>query len=219
VVRGLLIDPDDETAPLYARNRGNIMTSTNKTHLLTRHTAVLLIAVTIILITSVQAVSAGTLMYPLVKNKGSIGISSVPYQTTISLDNRQAGVTPTTITGVTPGQHTIVLTKAGYEPYTQVVTVQAYKTTSVYAVLLQKPIVTALTGTLKIASTPLGAAVYLDNKRVGVTPCTISRVSTGEHTVLLIKAGYELYTQQVTVEPGKTTPVYALLLQKSSGIF
>ena len=110
--------------------------------------------------------------------------------------------------------HSILLTYPGYSPYTTQVTVQSDQTAPVYAILLPKPQATLSTGALAVSSTPTGATVYLDDRQAGVTPYTIPSVPAGQHTLLLTYPGYEGYSQQVTIQPGKTTPVYAILLQK-----
>jgi PEGA domain len=170
--------------------------------------ALLLTALLAILITCVHWGMAGQLA-------GSIGISSVPTHASIYLDNKLVGVTPYTIKGVLPGQHAILLTSLGYASYTSQVSVQPDQVTSVYAILLPKPTVALLTGSLAVSSTPTGATIYLDDRQVGVTPYTIPAVSAGQHSVLMTYPGYEGYIRQVTVQPGKTTPLYAILLQKT----
>jgi hypothetical protein len=67
---------------------------------------------------------------------GSISITSSPVGASISLDGVDKQVkTPATLTQITPGTHTIKLTKLGYKPYTTQVIVVAGKTATVTATL------------------------------------------------------------------------------------
>jgi PEGA domain len=62
-------------------------------------------------------------------------------------------------------------------------------------------------------STPPGASIYLDGSNKGTTPKTISGVSTGSHTIKIIKSGYEDYNKQVTVTAEKTASVSVDLVE------
>ena len=67
---------------------------------------------------------------------GSIYITSQPSKASVYLDGKYMGVySPTTISKVTAGTHTLRLTKYGYKDYTQIVTVSAGTTTPVTAVM------------------------------------------------------------------------------------
>ena len=142
---------------------------------------------------------------------GSIAVSSVPHLTTVSVDNRQAGVTPVVLGGISPRTHTVLLTSPGYVPYSQQVTVQAGSVTQVYAILNQLPQNTPVVGSVRISSTPADASVYIDNRLTGVTPETVNGMSAGPHQVLLIKQGYGNYNARVTVIQGSVTSLYAVL--------
>ena len=54
-----------------------------------------------------------------------------------------------------------------------------------------------------------GASVYVDNKYVGKTPWKNEAIKSGEYTVKVVKEMYDTYTETVTVEDNKTTPVFA----------
>ena len=143
---------------------------------------------------------------------GSIAVSSVPYQTTVSLDNRQTGVTPETIKGISPGTHAVLLTCPGYLPYSQQVTVQAGTVTRIYAILIPKPQDTPSTGAIRISSSPTEANIYIDNLFAGVSPTTIDGIPGGLHQVILLKQGFANYNAQITVTNGTVTDFYAVLI-------
>ena len=140
---------------------------------------------------------------------GTISISSSPFGARIYLDGIDMGyTTPTTLTGISAGSHTVVLKKSGYTDYPASVTVIAGQTASVSATLSVQP----TTGSIDVTSQPFRALVYLDGKYLGLyTPTTISKVTSGTHTLRLTKYGYNDLTQSVTVIAGTTTPVSVVL--------
>jgi hypothetical protein len=73
--------------------------------------------------------------------------------------------------------------------------------------------------TVTVASSPSGAAVYLDGKHpgaVGVTPATLD-VPPGSHTITLEHPGYEPYEKSVEARFGRGLLVDAQLSRNSSG--
>ena len=61
-------------------------------------------------------------------------------------------------------------------------------------------------GFLNITSAPeSGATVFVDNKRVGETPCTTNKLASGEHKVRVMKEMYLAAEQTFTVTDGNTT--------------
>jgi hypothetical protein len=68
------------------------------------------------------------------------------------------------------------------------------------------------TGSIQVNSTPQGASIYLDGAATGqTTNSTLTNVSSGSHTVTLVKEGYEDYGQNISVTAGQTTTVNANL--------
>jgi hypothetical protein len=90
-----------------------------------------------------------------------------------------------------PGEHWIVVKLAGHKSFEQKLRLDPGQTFTVTANL--KP-----TATLRIVSTPVGAAVFVDRVRVGLTPVSVE-LELGEHAVLLDRAGYQRYESHVTL--------------------
>jgi len=68
------------------------------------------------------------------------------------------------------------------------------------------------TGSIQVNSTPQGASIYLDGAATGqTTNSTLTDVSSGSHTVTLVKEGYEDYGENISVTAGQTTTVNANL--------
>jgi hypothetical protein len=64
--------------------------------------------------------------------------------------------------------------------------------------------------TAVLKSDPAGADVTLDGKYMGSTPSTV-RLTSGDHTVLIEKAGYKPWQRTVTVNPGGIVSIDAAL--------
>jgi hypothetical protein len=176
-----------------------------------------LLAAVVLVVISGNVVS-GLVIGPGFFQTGSIAVSSVPYQTTLSIDNRQVGVTPVVINGISPGTHTVLLTSPDYLPYSEQVSVQAGATARVCAILIQKSRDFPSAGSIRISSTPSSSTVYVDNRQVGVTPATIGGLTTGQHQVMVTKPGYEDYNAMVTVANGTTTNLNVVLDQKQAAV-
>jgi len=74
-------------------------------------------------------------------------------------------------------------------------------------------------GSVSVSSTPTGAKIYLDSVDTGkTTNATLSGVSSGDHTVKLIKEGYKDYEQNVTVTAGQTASVSATLTKNTVSV-
>ncbi|MDT0631487.1 PEGA domain-containing protein [Rubrivirga sp. S365] len=57
-------------------------------------------------------------------------------------------------------------------------------------------------GSIRVTSTPAGAAVLLDGRRVGQTPVTVDGLTPGEYALAVQQPGYEPATRRVTLRPG-----------------
>ncbi|MDD1653279.1 MAG: PEGA domain-containing protein [Methanomicrobiales archaeon] len=132
---------------------------------------------------------------------GSIKVISDPSGAVVYLDQSKTGVTPATFDNVPVGKHTVSVYLSGYEQYYTSVDVQKGVTAQVYADLDE--IVTI--GSLSISSSPSGASVYVDNIYRGVTTVVVGNLQAGTHTVLLVKAGYNNWEDDVTVQAGTAT--------------
>ena len=75
-----------------------------------------------------------------------------------------------------------------------------------------------MTGAINIDINEIGAAVYIDDRRVGATPLAKEvRQSVGIHHVEVSKPGFETIRRDITVISGWTTPVRDEMLPNPSG--
>jgi serine/threonine-protein kinase len=117
---------------------------------------------------------------------GQMAIDSTPQGAQVQLDGRTdpSWVTPFTLSGVDPGQHTVTVSKPGYSTDTRIVEIASGSKSFVVTHLAQ------LMATLSVTSTPAGANVYIDGRDTGkLTPAQVS-VDKGQHVVLVRKGGY-----------------------------
>ena len=150
---------------------------------------------------------------------GSVKLSSTPSGATIWLDGKNTRkTTPEILEDLTPGKHSLKLTLDGYNDYAGSVTITSGKRSETSPTLTakEKPVVTAkldaelgtnsetvIPGSIKISSTPSGAAIWFDGKNTKrITPAIIEDIFPGEHTVKLVLDGYEDGNDSVTVTSG-----------------
>ena len=149
-----------------------------------------------------------------VSNTGWIYVSSSPGGATVFLDGGNAGQTPSSgalkLNGISAGDHTVKLQMSGYQEYTTGVNVRQSTVSQVSAVLVPVGVAPA-TGGLSVSSTPSGANVYVDNAFRGITPLSMTDISSGSHTLLIQLAGYQDYVSTVQVNKGATNTVAAAL--------
>jgi serine/threonine protein kinase len=136
---------------------------------------------------------------PVAKIPGSLLIDSTPQGAQIQLDGRgdPSWVTPFSLSGLSPGQHTISFSKSGYSAESRTVDIVSASRSAVAVHL------TAINAILVVNSTPAGAAIVLDGKNTGrVTPIQFT-VEKGSHNLVLRKQGYLDETTSVDLGPGQ----------------
>ena len=66
-------------------------------------------------------------------------------------------------------------------------------------------------GEVDINSSPAMADIYIDGKKVGLTPQMVSDLLVGQHQVRISKQGYSDYNSTLTVKEGETSMLTAML--------
>ena len=131
---------------------------------------------------------------------GSLDISSDPPEASVFVDGNYTGETPKNISKVAVGNHSIKLTKFGYDNKIIPVSVSAGEPLPVHENLTGY-------GSLDISSDPPGASVFVDGNYTGKTPMNISRVAVGNYSIILTKFGYVDLTTRIQVSAGIPTSV------------
>jgi hypothetical protein len=143
---------------------------------------------------------------------GSLNIVTSPRGADIYVDGNYYAESPYVVTNLAPGSHTVRLYKAGYDEYFSTVTVTAGQQTRLsFSFTPQQRTV----GSVEVASTPAGSALYLDGNYRGQTPSggyfDLTSILQGTHTILVRHQDFMDYTQAVYVKGGDVVTVDARL--------
>src|SRR5712692_8309215 len=137
---------------------------------------------------------------PVVMVPGQLTINSTPEGAQVQVDGRNdpSWVTPFNLTGLTPGQHRVSISRAGYAAQNRTIDVASGSKSFLVVQLAQ------LAAAVSVASEPAGAAVFIDGKDTGrVTPAQVSVDKPGSHTLLVRKQGYLEETTTVNLQAGQ----------------
>jgi len=149
---------------------------------------------------------------------GSLGVTTAPAGADIYVDGRYRAASPSVITNLAPGTHTLRMHKAGYDEYLRTFTITAGQSTAIdYAFVPQS----SSFGSMEVASTPSGAALFLDGNYMGLTPAgdyfDITSLVPGTHTVTLRMTDYQDYTRTAYIQGGSVETIDAQLVPVSPG--
>gem|GEM_PF-3273955 len=125
---------------------------------------------------------------------GRVHILSIPSGTQVFIDGGYIGITPLRTRRIPAGSHQLRLAKEKHKDKLSAVVVERGQEKEANIRLLP------VKGSIAVASDPPGAAIYLDGESKGNTPLFIYGVMVGQHLLRLVKAGYEDWEKQVTVE-------------------
>jgi len=135
---------------------------------------------------------------------GQLSINSTPEGAQISLDgqNDASWVTPYNMAGVSPGQHTVVVSKPGYTSETRSIEVGSGNKSFIVVQLAQ------LMAAISVTSEPMGASIWMDGKDTGrVTPAQLSVDRAGAHNFVLKMQGYLDETTTANLQIGQTAHI------------
>ena len=163
---------------------------------------------------------------------GRLLVRSTPAGAKVTVDGRDAGVTPAVVRDLAPGAHRVHVTRDGYAAVEQrVVITRARPSQSLTLPLARERVAPPsraaqaaatpepatpgtmgrFVGTLYVDSRPSGARVFVDGKLVGTTPLAMPSVAAGEHAVRLESDGYRRWTSSVRVVASEQNKVTASL--------
>ena len=139
---------------------------------------------------------------------GQFRIISTPPGAVVTLNGESMGQTPLALTGVSPGEHLLVIDKPDYKVIRRTLTVGS-NDREIIEVSLKK-----LTGFVVIHSQPSGADVRINNASIGTTPVLITDLPFGSHRVSLSKSGS--LPKDVDVKVESRVPVKKLITLTSN---
>ena len=131
---------------------------------------------------------------------GRLRLTSSPAGAAVQIDGaaNPAWVTPFTTPPLKPGPHTVVFSRAGYQPQTKPMAVTPDTNQAVNADLAPEP------AFFSVNSDPEGALILLDGSDTGQkTPAKLS-ADPGPHRIVLRKDGFRPERMMMEVSPGQT---------------
>lgn len=146
---------------------------------------------------------------------GTLSVTSEPSSAGVYENGALLGPTPLTLTGYSPGGHTLTLAADGYGDYVTTVTIVAGQTTPFNAVLTRETAPASsqvlTTGSVLVRSLPSAAMAMIDGKVGRTTPASYPQVPAGTHTITVTRDGYDLWQSEVIIRAGSTSTVNAVL--------
>jgi hypothetical protein len=144
---------------------------------------------------------------------GRLLVRSTPAGARVSIDGRDAGVTPAVVRDLARGSHSVRVTRDGYVAEERRIVITPRREAVSITVPLSPAVATngRFVGDLTVQSRPTGAKVFLDGKLIGMTPLSIPSVRAGEHAVRLEYDGYRRWSSVVRVVANEANRVTASL--------
>ncbi|HET9408270.1 MAG TPA: PEGA domain-containing protein [Candidatus Sulfotelmatobacter sp.] len=145
-----------------------------------------------------KAVAAAPVVIP-----GQMSVESNPPGAQIQIDGQTdpSWVTPLEISSLEPGEHSLVVSKAGYASDSRKIDVAAGSKGRLTIHLAP------LMATLSVASNPTGASIFIDGHDTGkVTPAHLN-IDKGQHVILVRMMGYLDETATAQGVPGQTVTI------------
>jgi hypothetical protein len=133
--------------------------------------------------------------------KGTAQFTSSPAGAQVYLDGQFRGSTPTSVTGIAPGNHTIEFRYPGYESWSSVMMVSAGPN-NVFAALLPASAVTSPAGAVAPGATPSSASVTIQENRDRMVigdSIVFTGTAEGSSQVLLTLYGPGFYAKGVSM--------------------
>ena len=140
---------------------------------------------------------------------GRLRVKTRPEAARVLVNGRQVGTSPYSGT-LEAGVYTLRVERDGYDPREEQVTVVSGEEASVDLALSSSP------GAVEIASEPAGAELFIEGRKVGVTPWRAESFRPGNYNVKLVRSGYDTVERVISVAPSRTEKV-CFALEKSTG--
>jgi serine/threonine protein kinase len=157
---------------------------------------------------------------------GRLLVRSTPSGARVTVNGKDAGVTPVTIRDLANGTHTVRITRDGYLAVERRVSLAGARPSQRMTVTLTRvptpstaPAASARSatsatsaasdegGSLYVNSLPAGANVFVDGKLIGQAPFMMPGLAQGEHTVHMELEGYQRWASSVRIVAGKVSRV------------
>ncbi len=143
------------------------------------------------------------------KKQGKLIVESVPSAARVEIDGDSVGITPMRLEKVTFGEHIIRVSKPGYTPYEERLTVsdELPKTIRVPFSIAR--------GTLFLHPMPKDATILMDGKRLKNLPENGLQLLPGEYYIQAHRIGYEPFKAKAQIAPSKATSLAIQMTPKT----
>jgi len=152
-------------------------------------------------------------------------VRSTPAGARVSVDGRDIGVTPLTLSALANGSHVVRITHQGYvaaERRVRIGSNQPAQSIEVDLVAARAAREAApppaaperTSGSLMVDSRPAGARVFVDGALVGTTPFLMDSIAAGDHAVRMELDGFNPWTASTKVVGGERARVSGSLEQR-----
>ena len=149
----------------------------------------------------------------LLNARGSVEITTVPAGATVTVGNLASKTSPASYSGLRLGGYTAEISMEGYESTTVEIDIKENQTTSIGPVRLSRHVGTLVIktnpGGLNYEIRPANAGLFTSSsqKRIGITPHTLTDLPTDEYVVTIQRDGWPTVTENVQIEKGKSTTI------------
>jgi len=140
---------------------------------------------------------------------GRVLVRTKPEAADVFIGGKPVGTSPWNGT-LEAGIYTVRAEREGFNSREEQVTVTSGKQVTVDIVLDTRP------GSLAVTSEPSGADVFIEGRKVGVTPWRSGGIRAGNYSVKLVCAGYDTSERVVSVAPARNETVH-FNLDRSTG--
>ncbi len=143
---------------------------------------------------------------------GTVNLESEPTEAIILLDGEDVGKSPKTMTGIKAGKHELEVRMDGYVSWVKMIKVKAGKEYAFTALLQRRR------GSLMITSDPSNATIYIQDKKIGKSPKTVTELIPGNYTVEVKHDEYQTWSDNVEIASDKEVDLKAVLQAKPGSI-
>jgi hypothetical protein len=137
-------------------------------------------------------------------------VTSIPEDASVSIDGRsQGGQTPMTVQGLSVGQHTVKITKGGYEPHEAIINIEKNKTNqhSVNLVNLGKKAKLTLTGNIRSAHIKIVWEGKVIEQSMYIPKFSGFSLFEGNYLLVVTKDGYKNYSKGFFIKSGENKSI------------
>ncbi len=134
----------------------------------------------------------------LVSVSGSLDVKASPEGARVIVGGLPRGPAPVIVEDLPEGEVDVRIEAEGHRPFVGRAAISPGKAFALSAVLEPLP------GSIRVVTTPPGATVYLDDRRIGTSPTTVLDLAAGPHRIRVLHDGYDPVARTVELALGES---------------